>query len=111
MAFDRDERFAPIPLERTKDTGVWHVEGAISMGRNGPDTAQSDFFIVLEDTPALDYGGSRNSDGQGFAAFGRVVRGLDVARKIQRAPADGQRLTPGIRIIRIARIPSGVSTS
>jgi imidazolonepropionase-like amidohydrolase/cyclophilin family peptidyl-prolyl cis-trans isomerase len=105
------DRFAPIALERTKDTGVWHVEGAISMARTGPDTAQSDFFICLEDLPSLDYGGLRNPDGQGFAAFGRVVRGLDVARKIQVAPADAQRLTPSIRIIKIARKPLGVSTS
>ena len=101
----------PIALERTKDTGVWHVEGAISMARTGPDTAQSDFFICLEDLPSLDYGGLRNPDGEGFAAFGRVVRGLDVARKIQVAPADAQRLTPSIRIIKIARKPLGVSTS
>src|SRR5262249_52791142 len=107
----RDQRLAPISLERTKDTGVWHVEGAISMARTGPDTATSEFFIVLEDTPALDYGGKRNPDGQGFAAFGRVVRGLDIARKIQSAPADAQRLTPGIRIVKIARKGLGVSTS
>ena len=81
------------------------------MARTGPDTAQSDFFICLEDLPSLDYGGLRNPDGQGFAAFGRVVRGLDVARKIQVAPADAQRLTPSIRIIKIARKPLGVSTS
>jgi len=107
----KQDRFPPIPLERTKDTGVWHVEGAVSMARNGPDTAQADFFICLEDTPALDFGGMRNPDGQGFAAFGRVVRGLDVARKIQRAHAEAQRLTPGIRIIKIVRAPLGVTTS
>jgi imidazolonepropionase-like amidohydrolase/cyclophilin family peptidyl-prolyl cis-trans isomerase len=104
----RGDRFPPIALERTKDTGVWHVEGAVSMARNGPDTAQADFFITLEDTPALDFGGMRNPDGQGFAAFGRVVRGLDVARKIQRSPADAQRLTPGIKILKIARAPLGI---
>ena len=107
----RADRFAPIALERTKDTGVWHVEGAVSMARNGPDTAQADFFITLEDTPSLDFGGLRNPDGQGFAAFGRVVRGLDVVRKIQRAHADAQRLTPEIRIIRIARAPLGLFQS
>jgi peptidyl-prolyl cis-trans isomerase A (cyclophilin A) len=107
----RGDRFPPIPLERTKDTGVWHVEGAISMARNGPDTAQSDFFICLDDLPSLDFGGMRNADGQGFAAFGRLVGGLDVARKLQRAPADAQRLTPPIRIIKAVRKPLGVSSS
>jgi imidazolonepropionase-like amidohydrolase/cyclophilin family peptidyl-prolyl cis-trans isomerase len=105
------DRFPAIALERTKDTGIWHVEGAISMSRNGPDTAQSDFFICLDDLPALDFGGMRNPDGQGFAAFGRVVRGLDIVRRIQRAPADAQRLTPPIRIVKIARRPLGVSPS
>lgn len=101
----------PIALERTKDTGVWHVEGAISMARTEPGTAQSEFFICLEDSPALDFGGMRNPDGQGFAAFGRVVRGLEVVRKIHSAPADAQRLTPSVRIIKIARIALGVSPS
>jgi imidazolonepropionase-like amidohydrolase/cyclophilin family peptidyl-prolyl cis-trans isomerase len=107
----RANRFPPIALERTNDTGVWHVEGAVSMARNGPDTAQADFFISLEDTPALDFGGMRNADGQGFAAFGRVVRGLDVVRTIQRSHADAQRLTPDIRIIKIVRAPLGVFQS
>jgi len=107
----RNDRFPPIALERTKDTGVWHVEGAISMARTGPDSGQSDFFISLEDSPSLDFDGQRNADGQGFAAFGRVVRGLDIARNIQRAPAEAQRLTPSIRIIRIVRKPLGVATS
>src|SRR5262249_31072082 len=59
----RGSQFPPIPLERTKDTGVWHVEGAISMARTGADSAQSDFFICLDDLPALDFGGARNADG------------------------------------------------
>jgi peptidyl-prolyl cis-trans isomerase A (cyclophilin A) len=107
----RGEGFPAIPLERTKDTGIWHVEGTISMARNGPDTARSDFFICLDDLPSLDFGGMRNADGQGFAAFGRVVRGFEIARKLQRAPADAQRLTPPIRIIKAIRKPLGVSSS
>jgi peptidyl-prolyl cis-trans isomerase A (cyclophilin A) len=88
--------FPPIALERTRDTGLRHTDGAISMARNGPDTATSDFFVCVGDQPELDFGGKRNPDGQGFAAFGRVVSGMDVVRKIQRAPADGQSLTPPI---------------
>ncbi len=89
----------PIVLERTRDTGLRHVAGTISMARDGPDTATSSFFIVTQDTPSLDFGGGRNPDGQGFAAFGRVVQGLDVARRIQRMPADAEeQLTPPVAI-------------
>jgi len=77
------------------------------MARNGPDTAVSDFFICLSDQPSLDFGGARKPDGQGFAAFGRVVRGMEVVERIHRAPnTDAQRLTPPVRIISIARVPS-----
>jgi peptidyl-prolyl cis-trans isomerase A (cyclophilin A) len=103
--------FPAIALERTKDTGVWHVEGAISMARSGPDTAKSDFFICLADLPSLDFGGARNADRQGFAAFGRVVRGLEIVRKIQQAPAEGERLAPPVRIIKVARKPAIVNSS
>ena len=94
-----------IALERTRDTGLKHRDGTISMARAGPDTATSDFFLCLGDQPELDFGGRRNPDGQGFAAFGRVVRGLDVVRKIQASPAEGQTLTPPVRIERIQRMP------
>ncbi|HUO34488.1 MAG TPA: peptidylprolyl isomerase [Candidatus Acidoferrum sp.] len=93
----------PIPLERTNKTGLRHLDGTISMARDGPDTATSDFFICIGDQPSLDYGGKRNPDGQGFAAFGRVVKGMDVVRKIQDSPAKGQNLTPPIRILRVYR--------
>jgi peptidyl-prolyl cis-trans isomerase A (cyclophilin A) len=57
------------------------------------------------DQPELDFGGKRNPDGQGFAAFGRVVKGTDAVRRIQAAPADGQKLTPPITIRRMVRVP------
>lgn len=95
------EEFAPIPLERTSITGLTHTDGAISMARGEPDTATSDFFICIGDQPELDFGGKRNPDGQGFAAFGRVVNGMDVVRKIQRSPAEGQTLTPPVEILSI----------
>jgi peptidyl-prolyl cis-trans isomerase A (cyclophilin A) len=99
----RVKDFPPIKLERTKVTGILHKEGTISMARDGPDTATSDFFICIGDQPALDYGGKRNPDGQGFAAFGRVILGMDVVRKIQAAPARGQVLEPPVRILSIVR--------
>ncbi|MGA8221660.1 MAG: peptidylprolyl isomerase [Candidatus Acidiferrales bacterium] len=92
-----------ILLERTSKTGLKHVDGAISMARDGPDTATSDFFICVGDQPELDFGGRRNPDGQGFAAFGRVVRGMEVVRAIQMGPAAGQTLKPPVKILRARR--------
>ena len=95
--------FPPIPLERTRVTRLAHKDGTVSMARDGPNTATSDFFICIGDQPALDFGGRRNPDGQGFAAFGRVLQGMDIVRRINQSPAEGQRLTPPIRILNIAR--------
>lgn len=98
-AGDDDPGFGPIPLERTKDTGLKHVAGAISMARDGPDTATSSFFIVVKDSPALDYGGRRNPDGQGFAVFGEVTGdSLEVLKAIHASPAKDERLTTPVRI-------------
>lgn len=94
----------PIALERTRDTGLRHHDGAISMARLEPDSATSDFFICIGDQPELDFGGRRNPDGQGFAAFGRVIRGMEVVRAIQRAPAQMQKLNPPIAIISVRRM-------
>ncbi|MBM3310117.1 MAG: peptidylprolyl isomerase [Candidatus Aminicenantes bacterium] len=100
-----DKAFSPVPLERTNATGVKHVDGAISMARSGPDTATSSFFICIGEQPELDFGGKRNADGQGFAAFGRVVDGADVVRKIHQSPANEQELlTPPVKIISISRL-------
>ena len=90
----------PIRLERTRDTGLSHVDGAVSMARDTPDSATSDFFVCVGNQPSLDFGGARNPDGQGFAAFGRVVRGMEVVRKIWRSPAKGQSLAPPVGIVR-----------
>jgi peptidyl-prolyl cis-trans isomerase A (cyclophilin A) len=99
----KKQGFGPIAIERTRDTGLRHVDGTLSMARREPDTATSDFFLCIGDQPSLDFGGARNPDGQGFAAFGRVLVGMDVARKIQAAPAEGQRLAPPVRILKARR--------
>jgi cyclophilin family peptidyl-prolyl cis-trans isomerase len=99
------EEFAPIKLERTKQTGLKHVDGAISMARDGPDTATGDFFVCVGDQPELDHGGKRNPDGQGFAAFGRVVKGMGVVKKIHAAASKGQTLTPPVKILGVERKP------
>jgi peptidyl-prolyl cis-trans isomerase A (cyclophilin A) len=99
----RADRYPSIALERTNATGLKHVDGAISMARGGPDSATSSFFICIGDQPELDFGGRRNPDGQGFAAFGVVVGGMEVVRAINGSPAEGQSLTPPIEIVRISR--------
>ena len=106
------EGFAPIALERTNVTGIAHKDGVVSMARGMPDSATSGWFICINDQPSLDFGGMRNPDGQGFAAFGRVVSGMDVVRKIQMAPSsetrttnpEAQRLTPPIKILKASRV-------
>ncbi len=95
--------FPPIELERTSETGITHRDGTISMARAGPNTATHSFFICIGDQPSLDHGGMRNADGQGFAAFGRVVEGMEVVRAIHGAPYEGQRLTPVVGIVRVYR--------
>ena len=102
-AKEREAR-APIALERTRSTGLLHRDGTVSMARSGPDSATSSFFICIGDQPELDFGGKRNPDGQGFAAFGRVVNGMDVVKKIQASPRVEQRLAPPIRIRSVRRV-------
>ncbi|MCP4712540.1 MAG: peptidylprolyl isomerase [Planctomycetes bacterium] len=101
---EKGRGYGSIPLERTSVTGLLHVDGAISMARGGADTATSSFFICIEDQPELDFGGKRNADGQGFAAFGKVIKGMDVVRKIQKSPAERQNLEPPIGIIKVERV-------
>lgn len=101
---NKDDQFDPIPLERTTKTGLLHKAGAISMARDAPDSATSSFFFCIGDQPELDFGGARNPDGQGFAAFGRITRGMDVVKKIQMSPREEQRLTPPVRIRSVRRV-------
>jgi peptidyl-prolyl cis-trans isomerase A (cyclophilin A) len=99
-----DEKcFPPIAHETTAMTGLLHVDGAISMARDKPGTATSSFFICVGDQPELDFGGKRNPDGQGFAAFGRVVSGMDVVRRIHQVPSEGQYLKTPVKILSISR--------
>lgn len=105
--------FPPVALERTNATGIRHEDGVISMARAGVDSATSDFFICIGDQPSLDFGGARNPDLQGFAAFGRVTKGMEIVRRIHEAPAGpssgagvaagNQSLAPPIAILSIRR--------
>ena len=95
----REDSFNAIAMEGTGTTGLRHVDGAISMARGDPDSARGEFFICIGDQPELDEGGKRNSDGRGFAAFGRVVAGMDVVRHIHRDDTDAQRLVEPVTIL------------
>jgi len=99
---DKDD-FPPIAIECTDATGLRHRNGTLSMARGDPKSATSNFFICVGGQPELDFGGKRNADRQGFAAFGVVTAGMDVVRAIQSSPASGQTLTPPVRIVTIVR--------
>ena len=102
---DHPQLLPPIPHETTEITGLSHLNGTLSMARYGPGTATCEFSIMVGDQPELDFGGKRNPDGQGFAAFGRVTSDMDVVRKIQSQPADGQYLNPFVKIKEIKLLP------
>ncbi len=105
LAYTRREQILPpIEHETTEKTGILHLDGSISMARNQPGTAASEFFICVGDQPELDFGGKRNPDGQGFAAFGKVVAGMDVVKEIHQLPTDGQMLTSRVAIHDTARL-------
>lgn len=97
------DKFEPIFHETTEMTGVNHLDGVISMARMQPGTASTEFFICVGDQPELDYGGKRNPDGQGFAAFGTVVKGMDVVQAIQSGENSGQMLKKEVLIKEIVR--------
>jgi peptidyl-prolyl cis-trans isomerase A (cyclophilin A) len=96
----------PILHETTLQTGLLHTDGVISMARNEPGSASTEFFICIDDQPSLDFGGDRNPDGQGFAAFGKVVKGMEVVRAIQALPNEDQYLKKKVIIHSISKIPS-----
>ncbi len=97
------ENLPGIKHETTKETGVLHKAGTISMARAELGTAAAEFFICVEDEPELDYGGKRNDDLAGFAAFGKVIKGMDVVKKIHQQYEENEYLIPKIRIHSIIR--------
>lgn len=108
--------FPPIAHEPTSLTGITHTAGTLSMARNAPGTAQSDFSILMSDLTSYDaVPDSPDPEARaGYCAFGRVVAGMDVARNIFEAPRSatqgqglmkGQMLSPPIRVLRVRRIP------
>lgn len=96
--------FEQIVHEATEATGIKHENGTLSMARYTPGTATSSFFICVGPQPELDFGGKRNPDGQGFAAFGKVIEGMDVMLKIHQSENKMQALIPPIIIKSITSI-------
>lgn len=111
---DPSRLFSAIAHEPTSQTGLSHVDGAISMARLAPGSATADLFIVVGDAmTGLDANPDAAGDNLGFAVFGRVVEGMEVVRRILAAPTSptegegvmrGQMLDPPIRIIRARRV-------
>jgi peptidyl-prolyl cis-trans isomerase A (cyclophilin A) len=112
----RDPRhlFPPVAHEPTTQTGLSHVDGALSLPRLAPGTGRADFSIMVGPQHYLDAGPDSGGDGLGYAVFGRVVEGMDVVRRILAAPISptegegvmrGQMLDPRIRILTARRVP------
>jgi peptidyl-prolyl cis-trans isomerase A (cyclophilin A) len=93
-----------IPHETTQQTKLLHQDGTISLARLQPGTATSEFFICISDQPGFDYGGENNADKQGYAAFGKVVKGMDIVRKIYNQPESDQSFDPPVPIYNIVEL-------
>ena len=93
-----------IPHESTRQTGVLHTDGAVSLARQEPGTANTEFFICVGDQPGFNYGGENNPDGQGYAAFGKVIKGMDIVRRIYSMPEEEQYFDPVVPIYNIVRL-------
>jgi peptidyl-prolyl cis-trans isomerase A (cyclophilin A) len=93
-----------IPHETTQQTGILHKDGVISMARQEPGSATTEFFICVGDQPGFDYGAENNPDKQGYAAFGKVIKGMDIVRKIYTSPENNQAFDPPIFIAGIVRL-------
>jgi peptidyl-prolyl cis-trans isomerase A (cyclophilin A) len=103
----------PIAHEPTTKTGLHHVDGTISMARTAPGTAQGDFFLLVGAAPYMDANPKARGDNLGFAAFGHVVKGMDVVRRILASPTipragmgamKGQYIKAPVKIISVRRM-------
>lgn len=93
-----------ITHETTQTTGILHKNGTISLARNTPGSANTEFFICIGDQPSYDYGGDANADKQGFAAFGKVINGMDIILQIHKQPDYNGNFSPPVRITNIVRL-------
>ena len=100
----RRDQIPGISHESTRETGILHTDGVVSLARQEPGTANTEFFICVGDQPGFDYGGENNPDGQGYAAFGKVTKGLDIVRRIYDMPEEEQYFDPAVPIYNIVRL-------
>jgi peptidyl-prolyl cis-trans isomerase A (cyclophilin A) len=109
---DARKLYGPIAHESTAQSGLRNLAGTISMARLEPGSAKADFFILVSDMPGFDAGGP-GGDPDGFAAFGQVIEGMDVVKKIWASPVSatkgdgpmkGQMLEPPVKIIKASRL-------
>jgi peptidyl-prolyl cis-trans isomerase A (cyclophilin A) len=102
---DKQHQSVPgIIHETTKQTGLSHTNGTISLARTLPGTANTEFFFCVGDQTQFDFGNSGSADGQGFAAFGKVFKGMDIVRKIQAEPSTGESINEKVMINKIVRL-------
>lgn len=102
-----DKHHANVPgieHESTQQTGLSHTTGTISLARTTPGTASTEFFICIGDQTQFNYGNTNPADGQGFAAFGKVIKGMQVVRSIQQQKKQGESFTEKIIIKEIRRM-------
>jgi peptidyl-prolyl cis-trans isomerase A (cyclophilin A) len=112
VRYDPKKVLPPIAHEPTSKTGLSHTDATISMARNAPGTASGDFFITVCPMAYMDADPSQPGDNLGYAAFGHVVEGMDVVKKILASPTSptagaglmkGQMLAPTVRILSVRR--------
>lgn len=101
---NKPDSIARVPHESTRQTGILHEDGTVSFARMEPGTAGTEFFICIGAQPGFDYGGDNNPDGEGYAAFGKVVGGMDVVRRIYRQPEQEQYFRQPVPIYNIVRL-------
>lgn len=111
---DARQLLPPIAHEPTTQTGLSHVDGAISMARNAPGTANASFFITVGNIPSMDADPKQPGDNLGFAVFGHVTEGMEIVRHILQEPTSptegegvmkGQMLVQPVRILSARRLP------
>lgn len=99
--FSEERLIKPNRHETTKKTGLKHLDGTLSMARAEVGTASTEFFICIGDQPELDVGGKRNPDGHGFVAFGKVLKGMHVVKKIQQLKDENQILVEKVSLLKV----------
>ncbi|MEN9569815.1 MAG: hypothetical protein RL172_1046 [Bacteroidota bacterium] len=90
-----------IPHESTDASKLTHTDGTLSLARTTPGTASTEFFICVGDQTQYDFGNNGVGDKQGYSAFGKITRGMDIVRKIHSLPANGDQLLEKITIYKI----------